>query len=87
MAEKKDMTEQETKKPESVKEKKPSLGKRISAFFKDYKSEFKKITWSSKKDVIRNTAVVLAIVVVAAIVVSVLDVAFSEGLSFIAKAI
>ncbi len=42
---------------------------RIYGFFRDYKSEMKKIVWSSKKDVLRNTiAVVVTLVIVGTIV-------------------
>lgn len=38
---------------------KRTIFKRIAAFFKDYKSETKKIVWPGIKDVLKNTAIVL----------------------------
>lgn len=39
--------------------KKPTIPKRIVRFFKDYKSENKKIVWPTFKDVVKNTVIVL----------------------------
>ena len=49
------------------------FGTRIKKFFKDYKSEIKKITWSSRKDTLKNTGVTLAIIVASAVAIGVLD--------------
>ena len=38
---------------------KRTIFKRIAAFFKDYKSETKKIVWPGLKEVAKNTAIVL----------------------------
>lgn len=59
------------------KEKKPS---RIAKFFRDYKSELKKITWCPFKTVKANTALVCVTVVLLAIVIGVLDLGASKGL-------
>ena len=53
-------------------------GQRIAKFFKDYKSEIKKISWLSRKDLVRSTLVVLAVLIAASIVIGLLDFAFSE---------
>ena len=49
------------------------FGTRVKKFFKDYKSEIKKITWSSRKDTLKNTGITLAVVVGAGIAIGVLD--------------
>ncbi len=49
-------------------------------FWKDYKSELKKVKWPTAKELFSSTASVLAIVFIVAAVVIVLDLAF-EGLS------
>lgn len=49
-------------------------------FWKDYKSELKKVKWPTAKELFNSTASVLAIVFIVAVVVIVLDLAF-EGLS------
>ena len=36
------------------KTKKPSFGGRIKKFFKDYKSEFKKVTWYSREQTFKT---------------------------------
>ena len=54
------------------------LGQKIAKFFKDYKSELKKITWMSWKDLVKATATVLVILAVAAIFVGLLDWGFSS---------
>ncbi len=38
---------------------KRTIPQRVVAFFRDYKSEVKKIVWPSLKDVVKNTAIVL----------------------------
>ena len=49
---------------------------KISKWFKDLKIEFKKVVWPSKKTVINNTSVVLAVVVASAVLVGLLDEGF-----------
>ena len=64
---------------------KPSFGERIKKFFRDYGSELKKITWSSKKDVKSNTIVVLVSIIVVGLIIFVLDLGFSALISLIGK--
>lgn len=49
---------------------------RIAKYFKDTKSELKKVVWPSKKDVKTNTITVLVVVAVAAVFMVLLDLAF-----------
>lgn len=58
-------------------EKKPS---RISKFFRDYKSEMRKITWCPFKTVKQSTVLVIVLTVLLAAVIAVLDLGFSRGL-------
>ncbi len=46
---------------------------KIVKWFKDLKSEFKKVVWPSRKTVINNTSVVIAVIVVSAVVIGLLD--------------
>ena len=46
---------------------------KVSKFFKDYKSEFKKIAWPSKEETSKMSAVVLAAIVVASVAILLLD--------------
>ena len=59
------------------KEKKPN---RLKEAWKGFKSELKKIVWPSWKQVLKNTGVVLVIVIVFAIAIALLDYAFSGGI-------
>ena len=59
MADKKSAAKAETKpakKPQAKTVKKPN---KVVKYFKDHKSEFKKVVWPSKKTVVNNTSVVL----------------------------
>lgn len=51
---------------------------KIYGFFRDYKSEMKKIVWSPKKDVARNTTMVVVILLVVGILVGLLDFGFTN---------
>jgi len=45
-------------------------------FFKDFKAELKKVIWPTPKQIVNNTTAVITIVVVTAIIVFILDLAF-----------
>ncbi|MBQ8961665.1 MAG: preprotein translocase subunit SecE [Ruminococcus sp.] len=49
---------------------------KIVKWFKDLRVEFKKVVWPSKKTVINNTSVVLAVVAASAVLVGLLDEGF-----------
>ena len=51
---------------------------KIAKFFKDYKSEFKKIVWPEKKDTLRQSGVVVSAIVVVGVAVFLLDTGFSK---------
>lgn len=51
---------------------------KIKKFFKDYKSEFKKIVWPEKKDTLRQSGVVVSAIVVVGIAIFLLDTGFSK---------
>ena len=65
-------------------EEKIKKSNRVVKYFKDLKSELKKIVWSPKKDVIKNTTVVIITVAIAAVVVVGLDSAFTGLLNLLA---
>ncbi len=58
---------------EAKAEKKPGFFKKVAAYFRDLRSEFKKVTWPTKKQVINNTIVVLVTIIIAGVVVWGLD--------------
>ena len=62
---------------EVTNEKKPN---RIAKFFRDYKSELKKITWTPFKSVKANTALVIGLVAALALVIAVLDFGASKAI-------
>ena len=51
---------------------------RVAKWFKDLRSEFKKVVWPTKQTVINNTAIVLAVVIASTVVVGVLNWGFLE---------
>ena len=77
------MAEKEIKAKEAAKnpkaKKTPKKGK-IGEAWRGFKSEFKKIVWPSWKQVRKNTLVVVAIVAVCAVIIGLLDIAFSSGI-------
>ena len=52
-------------------------------FFRETKSEIKKVSWPSKTQLFHNTVVILAFVIIMTIILSVFDVAFEKLLSLI----
>ena len=68
-------TEAKTQKP--VKEKKKG---KIKEGWRGLKSECKKIVWPTWKQVVKNTFVVLVVVIACAIMIGALDYAFSHGI-------
>lgn len=68
------------KKDKSKKAKKPG---KVKQYFKDLKAELGKVVWPSKTQVINNTAVVLATMVVLGLFVGGLDAIFSAALKFL----
>lgn len=63
--------------------KKSKKSNRIVSYFRELKSEFKKISWPSFKQVRNNTGVVIAFMVILALFIAVVDFIFTYLLSFI----
>lgn len=78
--EKKELAKAEKKAPK-VKSDKPSIWKRIGAWFKGLRSECKKISWTNWKTVKSSTLIVLVCVIIFAIVIGVLDFAFNGAIA------
>ena len=55
-------------------------GKRLSRWFREMKSELKKVVWPSKNDVKTNTITVIVVVLVAAVVLILLDLIFGGAI-------
>ena len=76
-----------TAKAQDKKGKKPSFLDKVKGFFgrivkyfKDTKSELKKVVWPSKNDVKTNTITVIVVVLVAAVVLILLDLIFGGAI-------
>ncbi len=84
MAEKKTAAEAKVekndKKPAA---KKPGVFKRIWAFIKGMRSELKKVTWPSFRQVVNNTTVVIVVVVGSGIFIGLVDVLFKALMDFL----
>ncbi|MBE6549666.1 MAG: preprotein translocase subunit SecE [Ruminococcaceae bacterium] len=65
-------------KPEKVKKEKKKG--RVKEAWRGFKSETKKIVWPTWKQVLKNTFVVLIVVLVFVILIGILDYAFSHGI-------
>ena len=52
--------------------------KKVKNFFRDYKSEMKKIVWFSREDTVKNTAVVLVMMVISGAAVALFDFGFAQ---------
>ena len=70
----------EKKTSDKSKKKKPN---RIVKWFKDLKSEFKKVVWPSRKKVFNNTFVVLVVLLIASVFVGGLDFGLLKLFSFV----
>ena len=50
---------------------------KLMKFFKETKAELKKVTWPGKNQLIHNTLIILAFIVITCVILSVCDVAFT----------
>ena len=63
----------EKKDKSAKKDKKPGFGARVSRWFREMRSELKKVSWPSAKDVVKNVGIVLACVIIVGLVLGVFD--------------
>ena len=68
-----------------AKPKKEKQKGKVKNAWKGFKSEIKKVVWPSWKQVLKGSAVVLAVVSVCAVAIGALDFAFQEGITAIVK--
>ena len=73
----------ESKKP--AKAKKPGLFKKIGNFFREYRSEMKKVVWYPRDRVLRDTGIAVAVLVVCGAIVGVLDILFAQLILLLGK--
>lgn len=62
---------------------KRTILKRVIGFFKDYKSEIKKIVWPGFKDVVKNTGIVLAMCLIVGAFIWLLDLGLGKFIELI----
>ena len=62
---------------------KKTIAKRVVLFFRDYKSEVKKIVWPNWKDVIKNTVIVLIMCLIIGVFIWLLDFGLGKLLELI----
>ena len=80
MAEKEKKLTESTAKPQKTRKK-----GRLKEAWKGFRSELKKIVWPTWKQVLKNTFVVLVIVLICAVAIGALDYAFSQGIISLTK--
>ena len=55
----------------------------ISAWFREMRSELKKVVWPSGKQVYKNTCIVLIVCAIFAIITWLMDLLFNSGVAFL----
>jgi len=78
---KKDSSKKDSSKKDSSKKKVNPI-KSAGRFFREYKSEIKKISWPTVKDTTKNAAITLAAIAVVGVFIWILDFALSEVRDF-----
>ena len=71
------------KKENKKRAKKPGFFKKIGAFFREYRSEMKKIVWYPRDRVLRDTGIAVAVLVVCGAIIAVLDLLFTQLILFL----
>ncbi len=64
----------------SEKNAKPGFFERAGKWFRDMKSELKKVQWPTRKQTINNTLIVIACVIVVGIFIGLFDLVAQEGI-------
>ena len=69
-----------------MQEKEKSTGKaQKKSWFQGLKSEYRKIVWTDKTTLAKQTAVVTVVTVILAVIISIMDAAILDGLNLIIK--
>ena len=74
----KKVAEVDNKPKKPAKEKKKG---RMKEAWRGFRSEVKKVVWPSWKQVLKNTGVVLVVVLICALIIAALDIAFGNGIA------
>ena len=68
-----------TEKRAKKKNKKPNIFKRIGKFFRECKSEMKKVTWLSGKETFKSSVIVVAVTLALCVAIGLIDTALEYG--------
>ena len=77
---------QAKKDKKSDKNAKPGFFARVGKWFRDMKSELKKVQWPTKKQTINNTLIVIACVIVVGIFIALFDFVAGEAIKLLISA-
>ena len=77
--EKKDAVKASPEKAEKKKNKKPNIFKRMAKFFRECKSEMKKVTWLSGKETFKSSVIVVVVTVALCAAIGLIDTALEYG--------
>ena len=58
-------------------------GRAIGKWFRDLKSELKKVVWPTPKQTVNNTLVVFATLIIVGAIISLFSLAATQGISFL----
>ena len=83
MAENEKAVQASKKDKKSDKNAKPGFFARAGKWFRDMKSELKKVQWPTRKQTINNTLIVIACVIVVGIFIGLFDLVAQEGIKFL----
>ena len=64
---------------EKKKNKKPNIFKRIGKFFRECKSEMKKVTWLSRKETVKSSVIVVLVTLALCVAIGLIDTALEYG--------
>lgn len=87
MAENEKQAVQAKKDKKSDKNAKPGFFARAGKWFRDMKSELKKVQWPTRKQTINNTLIVIACVIVVGICIALFDLVAQEGIKLLIGAV
>ena len=80
MAENEKAVQASKKDKKSDKNAKPGFFARVGKWFRDMKSELKKVQWPTRKQTVNNTLIVIACVIVVGIVIALFDFVAGEAI-------
>jgi preprotein translocase subunit SecE len=75
--------EDNSKKSGNSKKQKGASGNKVTRFFRDLRSEFKKVVWPTKKQVVNNTLVVLVTIIVFGAFLGLFDTVLFKALQWV----